>query len=118
MFLYLCSMPHDGQIGEFCGTSLRLIAYFILTVVEGALEIGIVVSTFLFGITSAQTYNYYQLFPRDPKWTKRLVTLQHNLRLSVQLTMYESSGGERMVVNPPLLGSGLELRTSFSGSSS
>ncbi|KAJ8093448.1 hypothetical protein PM082_020305 [Marasmius tenuissimus] len=46
-------MPHDGQIG--------------------ALEIGVVASVFLFGITSTQTYTYYQLCHWDPKWTRRLV---------------------------------------------
>ncbi|KAF9265822.1 hypothetical protein L218DRAFT_120387 [Marasmius fiardii PR-910] len=39
----------------------------------GALEIGIIVSTFLFGITTAQTFLYYQLFPQDAKWVKHLV---------------------------------------------
>ncbi|KAG7086341.1 hypothetical protein E1B28_002303 [Marasmius oreades] len=48
-------MPFDGQIG--------------------ALEIGIVTSTFLFGITTTQTYLYYQLFPHDPKWTRQLVSV-------------------------------------------
>ncbi|KAF9265941.1 hypothetical protein L218DRAFT_997311 [Marasmius fiardii PR-910] len=41
----------------------------------GALEVGIVTSTFLFGITTTQTYLYYQLFPRDPKWMKQLVAI-------------------------------------------
>ncbi|KAG7086490.1 hypothetical protein E1B28_002439 [Marasmius oreades] len=39
----------------------------------GALEIGIIVSIFLFGVTTAQTFLYYQLFPLDSKWMKRLV---------------------------------------------
>ncbi|KAL0567917.1 hypothetical protein V5O48_014071, partial [Marasmius crinis-equi] len=39
----------------------------------GALEVGIVVSTALFGVTTAQTYLYYQLFPKDSKWMSLLV---------------------------------------------
>ncbi|KAL0570404.1 hypothetical protein V5O48_011562 [Marasmius crinis-equi] len=39
----------------------------------GALEVGIVVSTALFGVTTAQTYLYYQLFPKDSKWINLLV---------------------------------------------
>ncbi|KAJ8093605.1 hypothetical protein PM082_020464 [Marasmius tenuissimus] len=47
----------------------------------GALEIGIVSSTFLFGVTTAQTYLYYQLFPHDPKWLKYVVGITWLLEL-------------------------------------
>ncbi|KAJ8093214.1 hypothetical protein PM082_020699 [Marasmius tenuissimus] len=68
-------MPHDASVGS--------------------LEIGVVASTFLFGITSTQTYLYYQLFPRDPKWTRRLVAciwlfeLGHSI--SVIIALYDYS---------------------------
>ncbi|KAL0571710.1 hypothetical protein V5O48_010250 [Marasmius crinis-equi] len=64
-------MPFDGQIG--IQRLLRFPSRSNTNLIEGALEIGIVVSTFLFGVTTAQTYLYYQLFPLDSKWTKYLV---------------------------------------------
>ncbi|KAF9265971.1 hypothetical protein L218DRAFT_1075496 [Marasmius fiardii PR-910] len=39
----------------------------------GALEVGALISMFLFGTSTTQTYLYYQLFPRDPISLKRLV---------------------------------------------
>ncbi|KAK1221851.1 hypothetical protein PQX77_015321 [Marasmius sp. AFHP31] len=52
----------------------------------GALEIGIVASVFLFGITSTQTYLYYQLFPVDPKWTRWMVASVWFLELGHSIT--------------------------------
>jgi len=41
----------------------------------GVIEIGILISTFLFGITTVQTYIYYRGNTRDPWWLKTLVAI-------------------------------------------
>lgn len=41
----------------------------------GALEIGVMISMFLFGAVTVQTYNYYGLFPEDSKGLKSMVSL-------------------------------------------
>jgi hypothetical protein len=41
----------------------------------GAMEIGAVFATFLFGIGTLQTYEYYRLFPKDPAPLKWMVLL-------------------------------------------
>ncbi|KAF7356265.1 Saposin B-type domain-containing protein [Mycena venus] len=39
----------------------------------GVIQIGLVLGTFLFGIETLQTFNYYREFPKDPKILKGLV---------------------------------------------
>ncbi|KAJ3804622.1 hypothetical protein F5876DRAFT_70477 [Lentinula aff. lateritia] len=39
----------------------------------GALEIGVIISSFLLGVVTIQTYIYFRQFPKDPKTTKVLV---------------------------------------------
>ncbi|KAJ3858910.1 hypothetical protein EV359DRAFT_68620 [Lentinula novae-zelandiae] len=39
----------------------------------GALEIGVIISSFLLGVVTIQTYIYFRRFPKDPKTTKVLV---------------------------------------------
>lgn len=39
----------------------------------GALEVGTVAGTFLFGILTLQTFNYYRRFPKDSKTLKTTV---------------------------------------------
>ncbi|KAJ7856030.1 hypothetical protein B0H13DRAFT_1547533, partial [Mycena leptocephala] len=40
----------------------------------GAMEIGAILGTFLFGIETLQTFNYYRRFPDDSKLLKATVT--------------------------------------------
>jgi hypothetical protein len=40
----------------------------------GALEIGIVLGVFLFGIETLQTFNYYRRFPKDSNLLKATVS--------------------------------------------
>ncbi|KII83839.1 hypothetical protein PLICRDRAFT_702397 [Plicaturopsis crispa FD-325 SS-3] len=46
---------------------------FALDNTVGALEIGIIVSACLFGITTSQAHTYFRKYPDDPRWTKALV---------------------------------------------
>ena len=39
----------------------------------GALEIGVFIALFLFGIATAQSFVYFQRFPKDPLFMKSLV---------------------------------------------
>ncbi|KAH7922201.1 hypothetical protein BV22DRAFT_675624 [Leucogyrophana mollusca] len=39
----------------------------------GALEIGTLFTTFLFGIATIQAYHYYRRYPNDPTWLKAMV---------------------------------------------
>ncbi|KAF9462759.1 hypothetical protein BDZ94DRAFT_1260705 [Collybia nuda] len=48
----------------------------------GALEIGVIISTFLFGISTVQTHTYFRRFPRDGWIIKSLVTLIWFLELA------------------------------------
>ncbi|KAJ7114838.1 hypothetical protein C8R44DRAFT_880908 [Mycena epipterygia] len=57
----------------------------------GALEIGTVVGTFLFGILTLQTFNYYRQFPEDSKTLKVTVAiLWSSLMISAVLNPNES----------------------------
>jgi hypothetical protein len=42
---------------------------------SGAIEIGTLLSGVLFGLITAQTYVYFKSFPRDPRFTKGLVSV-------------------------------------------
>jgi hypothetical protein len=39
----------------------------------GVIEVGILISTFLYGITTVQTYVYFRASRHDPLWLKTLV---------------------------------------------
>ncbi|KAF5365650.1 hypothetical protein D9758_003161 [Tetrapyrgos nigripes] len=41
----------------------------------GALAVGFVVASMLFGIMSVQSYRYFQLYIKDPVWLKALVAI-------------------------------------------
>jgi hypothetical protein len=56
----------------------------------GALEIGIVLGVFLFGIETLQTFNYYKRFPKDSNLLKATVSrarsvLKHLLTGPIQV---------------------------------
>jgi hypothetical protein len=40
----------------------------------GAFEIGVLVATFLYGIETLQTYNYFRRFPKDSSLLKATVS--------------------------------------------
>ncbi|KAF5387459.1 hypothetical protein D9757_007764 [Collybiopsis confluens] len=50
-----------------------VVPYRLLEFHEGALFIGIIVSIFFFGITTTQTWYYFQHYPKDPRKLKTLV---------------------------------------------
>ncbi|KAF7295956.1 hypothetical protein MKEN_01410100 [Mycena kentingensis (nom. inval.)] len=53
----------------------------------GALQIGVLVSYLLFGITTAQTYTYYNRFKADSTWLKSGVAIVWALELAHALTI-------------------------------
>jgi len=53
----------------------------------GALEIGYTISTALFGVTTVQTYLYYDQFPDDPRETKTLVAVVWLLELAHEMSL-------------------------------
>ncbi|KAJ7842396.1 hypothetical protein B0H13DRAFT_1909823 [Mycena leptocephala] len=83
---------------------------FDVNTTVGALEIGILVSYVLFGVTTTQTYIYYSRFPHDPKKLKALVAfvwvceMAHALCLGHTLyvdTISEYAHPERVLGAPP-----------------
>ncbi|KAJ7114886.1 hypothetical protein C8R44DRAFT_880946 [Mycena epipterygia] len=77
----------------------------------GALEIGTVVGTFLFGILTLQTFNYYRQFPADSKKLKLTVAVLWLLELAhvicslqgiylMTVTFYGQPTSE-IILNPP-----------------
>ncbi|KAJ7867138.1 hypothetical protein B0H13DRAFT_2352019 [Mycena leptocephala] len=83
---------------------------FDVNTTVGALEIGILVSYVLFGVTTTQTYIYYSRFPHDPKKLKALVAfvwvceMAHALCLGYTLyvdTISEYAHPERVLGAPP-----------------
>ncbi|KAJ7094380.1 hypothetical protein C8R44DRAFT_384962 [Mycena epipterygia] len=85
----------------------------------GAVEIGVVLATFLYGIQTLQTFNYYRDFPNDTRILKTMVTAVWLLELghtictchalySVTVTFY---GQPQHIADPPL---SLILTTLFS----
>ncbi|KAJ6507580.1 hypothetical protein DFH09DRAFT_1199724 [Mycena vulgaris] len=86
----------------------------------GAIEIGLVLGTFLFGILTLQTFNYYGAYPTDSKWLKGLVTLVWSLELSHAIASWHAAylitvtfyGQPEHILTPP---HSLELVVGFSG---
>lgn len=52
----------------------KIPAHLNVNATLGALEVGVLVSVFLFGMVTVQTYSYYRKFPRDMDWIKILVS--------------------------------------------
>lgn len=80
---------------------------------SGALQIGISLSLFLFGIISVQTYHYYQNFPDDRRLFRYLVAtmwfleLAHTTAISYELYQLTVSTPRGGVLTFPGLGSAL-----------
>ncbi|KAJ6501149.1 hypothetical protein C8R47DRAFT_1008636, partial [Mycena vitilis] len=56
----------------------------------GAVEIGGVVATFLFGIGTPQTYHCYHLFPKDTRVLKSMVGLLWFLELGHTISTWHT----------------------------
>ncbi|KII83933.1 hypothetical protein PLICRDRAFT_179967 [Plicaturopsis crispa FD-325 SS-3] len=75
----------------------------------GALEIGILISIFLFGMVTVQTYIYYRNFAEDPRWMKVMVAsiwaLELGHSIAVAHTLYiitvSDFGNTRNLAYPP-----------------
>lgn len=50
----------------------------------GALQVGVLVSTFLSGVVTVQVYVYLNRFPNDPKVLRILVSILHFLLCQAQ----------------------------------
>ncbi|KAJ7126013.1 hypothetical protein C8R44DRAFT_874397 [Mycena epipterygia] len=77
----------------------------------GALEIGAVAGTFLFGILTLQTFNYYRQFPGDSKYLKLTIAILWLFELAhticLQQGIYEMTvtfygqPSSQIILNPP-----------------
>lgn len=62
----------------------------------GVIEIGILISTFLYGIATVQTFIYFHDSARDPRWLKGMVRNVHS-DIDIELTFprWPFSGEDR-----------------------
>jgi hypothetical protein len=56
----------------------------------GALEIGVLLSSFLFGIVTVQTFMYFKKFPNDTWMLKLLVRTTHIVAARLLTTFYDT----------------------------
>ncbi|KAJ7671266.1 hypothetical protein DFH06DRAFT_112607 [Mycena polygramma] len=75
----------------------------------GVEEIGLIVGTFLYGIETLQTFNYYRMFPKDPRKLKTLVAVIWFLELGHTVCAWNAGylatvtfyGQVEHIFNPP-----------------
>jgi hypothetical protein len=75
--------------------------------VAGAVQIGVILSYALFGVTTTQAYTYYCRFPGDPRMLKALVSEVTAIKGSLNLSL--RIGGVRVVRWPAYFDAEIEL---------
>ncbi|KAK7054179.1 Saposin B-type domain-containing protein [Favolaschia claudopus] len=76
----------------------------------GIVQIGLVVATWLFGVETLQTFNYFQIFEKDGKLMKGLVALVWLLELGSTIASWHSMysitvtfyGRPQHIISPPI----------------